>query len=171
MIRKLFRVIINAIRFLGLPCYRNLLCVNATTHVEVHKYGELTIGKGFRTRRNVELNVRENAVLSIGNNVFLNTGCILTAKEEISIGDGTIVGTYVQIFDNDHDRIDGLVQDNTYRTAPVKIGRHCWIGAGAILLRGTEIGDNCIVGAGSVVKGKYADGSVIIQKRQLVESQ
>ena len=34
---------------------------------------------------------------------------------------------------------------------PVRIGRNCWIGAGAIILPGVTIGDNVVIGAGSVV--------------------
>lgn len=34
---------------------------------------------------------------------------------------------------------------------PVRIGRNCWIGAGAVILPGVTIGDNTVVGAGSVV--------------------
>lgn len=165
MISKALRVLVNAIRFAGMPCWFRILAVELSTRIEVHKCGKLMIGSGFRTRRNVELNVRENGKLSIGNNVFLNTGCVFTARNDISIGDGTIIGTYVQIFDNDHERIDNIVQDNSYKTAQVIIGRNCWIGSGSIILKGTELGDNCIVGAGSVVKGKYESGKVIIQKR------
>jgi acetyltransferase-like isoleucine patch superfamily enzyme len=36
-------------------------------------------------------------------------------------------------------------------TAPVSIGKHVWIGAGATILKGVTIGDNAIIGAGSVV--------------------
>ena len=35
--------------------------------------------------------------------------------------------------------------------APVKIGKNCWVGAGAIIVPGVTIGDNTVIGAGSVV--------------------
>ena len=34
---------------------------------------------------------------------------------------------------------------------PVRIGRNCWIGAGALIMPGVTVGDNTVVGAGSVV--------------------
>ena len=32
----------------------------------------------------------------------------------------------------------------------MRIGRNCWIGAGALIMPGVSIGDNTVVGAGSV---------------------
>jgi maltose O-acetyltransferase len=45
--------------------------------------------------------------------------------------------------------------------APVVIGKRAFVGAGAIILAGTQIGDNAIVGAGAVVSGEFPAGSVV----------
>ena len=45
---------------------------------------------------------------------------------------------------------------------PIKIGKNCFIGCNAIILKGTELGDGCVVGAGAVVSGKFEAGSVIV---------
>lgn len=45
---------------------------------------------------------------------------------------------------------------------PVTIGDNVFIGAGAIVLPGSNIGNNCIIGAGCVVKGMIPDNSVVI---------
>jgi len=37
----------------------------------------------------------------------------------------------------------------------VNIGKHVWIGMGAIILKNTKIPDNSIVGANSVVSGRF----------------
>ena len=34
---------------------------------------------------------------------------------------------------------------------PVRIGNHCWLGAGVIVMPGVTIGDNTVIGAGSIV--------------------
>jgi len=34
---------------------------------------------------------------------------------------------------------------------PIRIGRNCWIGMGALILAGVQIGDGAVIGAGSVV--------------------
>jgi acetyltransferase-like isoleucine patch superfamily enzyme len=159
-------VIYNAIRLVGRKSYGRLLCVSADTKVEVSRKGRLSVGRGFRTRRNVELLVRGNATMEIGDGVFFNSGCILTAREKIAIGSGTIFGPGVMVFDNDHAIKDGKVCDNEFVTAPVTIGKNVWVGAGALILKGAVLEDDCVVAAGSVVKGHVKSGTIFVQKRQ-----
>ena len=52
--------------------------------------------------------------------------------------------------------------------APCTIGNDVWIGAGAVILRGTTIGDKAVIGAGSIVKGDVPAGCVYYQKRETV---
>ena len=165
MLSKICRVICNAVRLIGKPCYVRLLCMSADTRVEVSRKGRLTVGRGFRTRRNVEILVRGKANIEIGDKVFFNSGCILTARERISVGEGTILGPNVMVFDNDHAIKDGRVCDNEFVTAPVSIGKNVWIGAGAMILKGAVLEDNCVVAAGSVVKGHVKSGTIFVQKR------
>lgn len=165
MIKKAFRMLYNSIRLIGKPCYRNLLAVEPTARIEKSKKATLQIGKAFRARRNVELNVRSGK-LCIGSNVFLNSGCIITTRESVTIGDGTILGPNVIVYDHDHKMENGRVLDNDYICAPVTIGKNVWIGAGTIILKGTTIGDNCIIAAGSVVSGVVPTGSIYVQKRE-----
>jgi acetyltransferase-like isoleucine patch superfamily enzyme len=44
----------------------------------------------------------------------------------------------------------------------IRIGNNVHIGMKCIFLPNTSIGDNCIIGAGSVVRGNFADNSVIV---------
>ena len=44
----------------------------------------------------------------------------------------------------------------------MRIGRNCWIGAGAIILPGVTIGDNTVIGAGSVVTKDIPDCSIAV---------
>ena len=109
--------------------------------------------------------MRGNATLNIGDNVFFNSGCILTVRERVSIGNGTIFGPGVMLFDNDHKIKNGRVLDNEFDTAPITLGENVWVGAGSIILKGSMIGNNCVIAAGSVVKGTLDDNTVFVQKR------
>ena len=165
MFNKLITVIINGIKNIGKENYKNLLYIDKTTNISIDNKAKFNVGHKFRTRKNVEINVRGSASLSIGNNVFLNSGCIITARENIQIGDNTILGPYVVIYDNDHKINNGEVEHNSYDTDPIIIGKNVWIGAGAMILRGSEIGDNCVIASGSIVKGKIDSRTALIQKR------
>lgn len=127
---------------------------------------KVKLGKNIGLRDNVLLSVRSNATLIIGDDVFINNGCSIVSHDYISIGDATKIGPNVMMFDHDYNyKTSGGVSAKEYITASIIIGRNCWIGAGTILLRGTEVGDNCVIGAGSVIKGKFPNNSIIVQKR------
>lgn len=166
MLKKLINLIYNAIRFIGEKNYKNLLCCSASTYISVDKRGTLDVGGKFRTRRNVELNIRENASLEIGDNVFINSDCIITCRKKIKIGSGVIFGPSVKIFDNDHAVIDGKIMDNDYICDEITICDGTWIGSGSIILKGVNIGANVVVAAGSVVNKDIPDNSIFVQKKK-----
>jgi acetyltransferase-like isoleucine patch superfamily enzyme len=53
------------------------------------------------------------------------------------------------------------IQRQGIAVSPVRIGRDCWIGTKAVILRGTTIGEGSVVGAGSVVRGRFPARSVL----------
>ncbi len=127
----------------------------------------LKIGKNFKMRDGAKIRVRKGAECHIGNNSSVNSYNIIACRERIDIGDDVMLAPNVQIYDHDHDfRIEGGVKTGVYKTSPVTIGNNVWIGANTVILRGTEIGNNCVVGAGCVIKGTFADGTIIVQKRK-----
>lgn len=109
----------------------------------------------------------KQATLELGQNVFVNRNVIIACRKHIAIGAGTVIGPNVVIYDHDH-RFDtnGRVKENApnpYKEGDVIIGKNVWLGAGAIILRGTTIGDGSIIAAGAVVKGKIP-GSVLVRR-------
>ena len=132
---------------------------------EMNKGANATIEKGVRVHSGTKIKVRKNAALFMGENAKINYNCIIACHNKISIGAGTEFGPSVYVYDHDHDYRAGL-KENKFLSAPVMIGKNCWIGANTVILRGTKLGDGCVVGAGCVIKGEYPAGSVIVQKRQ-----
>lgn len=104
------------------------------------------------------------AIIRIGNRVGIS-GATIYAREGITIGDDTNIGGNVKILDNDFHPIDPEARKKDMKeqigTKPVSIGRNCFIGCNALILKGTVLGDNCVVGAGAVVSGKFEDNCVI----------
>ena len=107
--------------------------------------------------------------IMIGKDTFINSGCVITSCERIEIGEGCALGTNISIYDQDHIFVrEGKQPWNETKTSPIVIGNNCWIGANALILRGTEIGDNCVIAGGTIVKGKIPSHSLVKNNRELI---
>lgn len=87
--------------------------------------------------------------ITIGKNVFFNSGCRFQDQGGIVIGDGTLIGHNVVIATINHDLDPRKERKNHY--APVVIGSHVWIGSNATILPGVTVGEWAVVAAGAVV--------------------
>lgn len=88
---------------------------------------------------------------------------------EITIGEGTIFGENVKIYDHNHCYKDTSIpiKAQGYTSVPIHIGRHCWIASNVTILKGVTIGDNCVIGAGCVVYKDVPEGCVVVNKQTL----
>jgi acetyltransferase-like isoleucine patch superfamily enzyme len=97
--------------------------------------------------------------ITIGKNVFFNTGCSFQDRGGITIGDGSQIGMNVTIATLNHGL--SLETRNTTYPSPVVIGENVWIGSNATILPGVTIGDNSVVAAGAVVTKVVPENTVV----------
>ena len=86
-----------------------------------------------------------------GKGIYANYNLTLVDDTHIYVGDYTMIGPNVTIATAGHPILPELREKGYQYNVPVRVGRNCWIGAGAILLPGVTVGDNTVIGAGSVV--------------------
>ena len=100
----------------------------------------------------------------VGNNCFFNNYCTLASRAGITIGDGTIFGENVKVYDHNHryKDVDVPIKYQGYTETPILIGKHCWIASNVVILKGVTIGDNCVIGAGCVVYKDVPKGTVMV---------
>lgn len=87
--------------------------------------------------------------ITIGKNVFINSGCHFQDQGSIAIGDNTLIGHNVVLATINHDLNPANSRKNHY--APINIADNVWIGSNATILPGVTIGEWAVVAAGSVV--------------------
>ncbi len=86
-----------------------------------------------------------------GDHIYCNFGVTMVDDTHIYVGDHTMFGPHVTVATAGHPILPELREKGYQYNAPVRIGKNCWIGAGALILPGVTVGDNVVIGAGSVV--------------------
>lgn len=87
----------------------------------------------------------------IGEGTWIGAFTVIDGSGGLSIGKGCDISCGVQIYT--HSTVRRTLSGGTVEVERnhTKIGDHCHLGAGAIILMGCDIGHHCVVGAGSVV--------------------
>lgn len=98
--------------------------------------------------------------ISIGNDVYINFGCIILDCAEVTIGANTLIGPNIGIYAVNHainaeERIKGGCFGK-----PVYIGKRVWLGGDTKIMAGITIGDETIIGAGSIVTKSIPSGVI-----------
>ncbi len=97
--------------------------------------------------------------ITIGRDVFINSGCHFQDQGGITIGDGSLIGHNVVLATINHDLSPLNNRENHY--APIVIEDHVWIGSNATILPGVMIGRWAVVAAGAVVTKDVEEFTVV----------
>jgi acetyltransferase-like isoleucine patch superfamily enzyme len=95
--------------------------------------------------------------IRIGDDVFINSGTVVFATENVVIEDAVALSNEVYICDSHSHGVAGADPVD----APVRIGRGSWVGARSIILPGVSIGARVMVAAGSVVTRSVPDDCLV----------
>lgn len=158
----------NKIRFVSYPNLsigKNFKLGYSTTHI-IHPTSSGILGKNIDIRNNFNLVLAKKANLIIEDNVFMNNNCSINCLESIVIGENTLFGEGVKLYDHNHQYEPLKVYHKEFTTSSIKIGKNCWLGSNVIILKGVTIGDNVIIGAGCVIHKDVPVNSIIVNKQE-----
>ncbi len=110
----------------------------------------------------IRLDVGSQAVLKMGNQVYLNEGVHITCDIAVTIGNCCLIASDVVIMDDDGHPLESknrrdywpkTPEDRLQRSvgAPIDIADNVWIGTRSIILKGVTIGEGSVIAAGAVV--------------------
>lgn len=101
-------------------------------------------------------------LIQTGMDVEINPRCIIYGAGEVTIQDKAVLGPEVKVMAQSEGSFHNPQETSNLVFEPINIGKGCYIGAGAVILGGTELGENCIVSPNSVVKGKYPANTTLV---------
>lgn len=177
MIKALFLIAYNLIRLLILKCSNAgrlkshwLQRISPLCSIKLFNNGKIEIGRNTEFAAYCDHEVHGNGKLIIGNRVYMNRYCMISAHDQVTIGDNCLFGPGVKIFDNNHLHNPKTGVSTDLKTAPISIGKNCWIASNVVILKGSTIGDNCVIGTGCIIHGDIPSGSVVKCKQNLIIS-
>ena len=100
--------------------------------------------------------------ISIGDDVYINFGCVILDCGQVKIGNQVLIGPNVGIYDANHTLDAEERMDGALLPGKVTIGNRVWIGGGTIILPNVTIGDDTVIGAGSIVTHDIPSGVVAV---------
>lgn len=127
-------------------------------------YGKrILVGSKSTWRKGMSIMIAEKGQVVIGSRCFFNNDCSINALNKVEIGEGTILGENVKIYDHNHKfaQDDKDIKNQGFSIGQVRVGKHCWVGSNVVLLKDSDIGDNCVIGAGCIVQGKIEANSIV----------
>ena len=127
--------------------------LKARSYLSMHENSRLMVG-GFVTLSHGSLiRVNQNGILEFMGKVTANINLTIVCEQRIRIGDDTMMGHDVIIYDSDYHPIEYLNEEFCTHTSPVYIGDHVWIGTRAMIMKGSNIGSGSIIGANAYFTG------------------
>jgi len=134
--------------------------------------GELRIGDDATIDAGCFLNPHGGEI-NLGKRSYIGIRSVIQGKGRVIIGDWSMLGPHVKVFSSDHifRSGNGPYRDRGEISESIVVGQNVWIGAGSMLLRGTQLSDDCVVAAASVVKGVFESGRIIRRTAALASAQ
>lgn len=138
-------------------CWKTMFLNKFKCGINTHFYGGTHI-------------VIDGGIIEIGNNCFFNKNCSINSMKKIKIGNDSIFGENVCMYDHNHRYTESnkLIREQGYNTSEIEIGNNCWIGSNVTILAGVKIGDNSIIGAGTIVYKSIPNNTLLINKQNIV---
>lgn len=151
LLYKLFLGRVGKLTYIGKPCF-----------IEGGK--KIYIGERVRIFPGIRMEAIGDGKIRIGDNVAIEQNVHITSGGRMVIGNNVTIAANVWITNVDHEYrdISKSVLEQELILKETSIGDGCFIGYGAKLQAGTKLGKHCVVGAGAVVRGEFDDYCVVV---------
>lgn len=127
------------------------------TRILLEENAKMTVDGDFEVFANSFIRVFPNSHLILHGG-FINENVQISCGDVIEIGEDATIGRDVCIRSYD----GHTLEEEGYKiSAPIRIGKHVWIGQGATILKGVKVGDGAIIASGALVTKDVPAGSLV----------
>ena len=123
-----------------------------------------TVELGRGTQIGSFCKIKASGPLVIGANTQIATGCFLGAGPKgLHIGEDCLMGPNCVVLTGEY-RYDDLavpLRLQGHISKGTRIGRNVFIGAGTVIVAGSNVGDDVIIAAGSIVSGTVPAATIV----------
>ena len=125
--------------------------------IEISEHGRIEICDDVELMEGAHLVAKRHGVLRLESGVFVGRNVQIVATSRVGVGCHTYIATGACVYDYDH----GFSSEaDQILSTPVSIGSRCWLGAHAVVTRGTVVGDDVTIAANAVARGTLEGGRV-----------
>lgn len=139
-------------------------CIIRNTNIRIKgSNNKLYIGENCVIVNSEIIFDNENSEIIIGNNTSIAKILLVSLEPyRIKIGENCMISYDVEIRNTDSHMIyDSNTRNRINLGAEVILEDNVWVGARAMILKGTNIGKNSIIAAGSIVNKNVKEGSIV----------
>lgn len=126
----------------------------------VYRLAGIKVGNNVRICSSAR--ILGNGSLSIGDNTWIGHETLIICSSNVIIGSNVDIAPRVFIGTGTHEidlNTPGIAGNGISKD--IIIGDGCWLGAGSIILPGTELGEKTVVAAGAVVNKSFSSYLVV----------
>jgi len=130
---------------------------------EVEFSPRITIGRRTQISSYTKIKAFDGPV-TIGRDVSIGAGCFIgSGTAGTTIGDDCLISPNVMILANNYryDRLDVPIRSQGSTSRGIRVGDNVWIGAGVVVLDGSDIGAGVIVAPNAVVSGRIPPNVIV----------
>lgn len=135
-----------------------MLKIASSPFVTYNSRNHLYRRQGIKIGKNVSIrpfcifdDIRKGFKITIGDDCIINSGCLFSSVDSITIGNRVGMGYNVTVLSSNREIGGRDLRVGPTRRLPVEIGDGCMIGSCVLIMPGVKIGEGCVIGAGSVV--------------------
>lgn len=176
-IYKQKQIEVSYLRTLANTSIHKSFYVDANTFFKCENgFKNIVIEEGVVARKNCTFYIYKEAALNIKKKVFINNYCSINCLGYIEIGDNTMLGEGVKLYDHNHqynytEERNLIIERDKFTIGKIIIGKNCWIASNVTILNNVEIGDNVIIGANCLIYKNVPSNSIVKMSNELIVTQ